>query len=88
MYINVQLIQLHFSLRKDIMNHRDINLISFFNNSIIFFIINIYSDEQQTALKYLKNIEVNIHNILIMTGALIMIGILLIPIIQYTVMFS
>ena len=50
------------------MNHRDINLISFFNNSIICFIINIYSDEQQLALKYLKDIEVNLNNVLIMIG--------------------
>ena len=27
--------------------------------------INIYSDEYQLALKYLKNTEVNIHNILV-----------------------
>ena len=44
----------------------DINLILFFNNSIIFFIINVYSDESQTALKYLKDIEVNSNNVLIM----------------------
>ena len=49
------------------MNYRDINLISFFNNDIICFIIKIYSDEQQTALKYLKNIETNLNNILIIT---------------------
>ena len=30
--------------------------------------LNIYSDSSHTALKYLKNIEVNIGNILIMTG--------------------
>ena len=57
-----------FLLRKDIMNYRDINLIYFFNNSIICFIINIYSDDQQNALKYLKDIEVNLSNILIMIG--------------------
>ena len=50
------------------MNHRDINLISFFNNSIICFIIKIYSDKQQTALKYLKNIKVNLNNVFVMTG--------------------
>ena len=49
------------------MNYRDINLISFFNNDIICFIIKIYSDEQQTALKYLKNIEGNLNNVLIFT---------------------
>jgi len=57
-----------FVLRKDILNHRDINCIFFFNNRFIFFIINIYPDKHQLALKYLKNTEVNIHNILIMTG--------------------
>ena len=47
------------------MNYRDINLIYFFDNSIICFIINIYSDKQHTALKYLKDIEINLNNILI-----------------------
>ena len=49
------------------MNHKNINLISFFKNNIICFIINIYSDEQQIPLKYLKDIETNINNILMMT---------------------
>ena len=49
------------------MNHRDINLISFFNCGFICFIINIYSNDEQNALKYLKYIEVNLSNILIMT---------------------
>jgi len=49
------------------MNHKDINLISFFNNGIICFIIDIYSDDQQNALKYLKDIEINLNNVLIMT---------------------
>ena len=31
------------------------------------FIINVYSDNQQSTLKYLKNIEVNLNNILIIT---------------------
>jgi len=30
--------------------------------------MNIYSDSSHSALKYLKNTEVNIHNLLIMTG--------------------
>ena len=57
-----------FLLRKNIMNYRNINLISFFNNSIICFIINIYSNDQQNALKYLKDIEINLSNVHIMTG--------------------
>ena len=30
--------------------------------------INIYSDNNHSALKYLKDTEANIHNVLIMTG--------------------
>ena len=30
--------------------------------------INIYSDTTQTALKYLKNIEANIHNVLVIAS--------------------
>jgi len=58
----------HFSLRKDIINYRDINLISFFNCEYTYFVLNIYSDDQQLALTYLKDMEVNLNNILIMTG--------------------
>jgi len=67
-YIHVRLIKLCFSLRKDIFNHWDINLISFFNHGIMCFIINVYSDDQQTILKYLKDTEVNLNDVLIMTG--------------------
>ena len=41
-------------LEKTIINYRNINPISFFNNKIIFFIINIYLDESQTVLRYLR----------------------------------
>ena len=34
----------------------------------IFWVMNIYSDSSHTALKYLKNAEVNISNLLIITG--------------------
>ena len=67
-YVNICLSPLCFLLRKDIINHRDINLISFFNDNTCLFILNIYSDSSHTALKYLKDTEVNIGNILIMTG--------------------
>jgi len=67
-YVNIHLSPLWFLLRKDIINHKDINLISFFNDNMYFFILNIYSDSSHTALKYLKDTEVNINNILIMTG--------------------
>ena len=57
-----------FDLRKNIFNHRDICCFSFFNNGDIFFMINVYSDNHQSALKYLKNTEVKIQNVLIMAG--------------------
>ena len=52
----------------DIINHRDISLISFFNNNICYYILNVYSDSSHTALKYLKDTEVNIDNVILMTG--------------------
>jgi len=32
------------------------------------FLINVYSDDHQSALKYLKNTEINLNNVLIITG--------------------
>jgi len=40
----------------------------FFNHSSIYFLINIYSDLSQSTLKYLKDTEVDMNNILILTG--------------------
>jgi len=57
-----------FSFHKDIINHKDILLVSFFNDNNIFWIMNVYSDSSHSALKYLKDTEVNILNLLIMTG--------------------
>ena len=67
-YINICLSSLWFLLHKDIFNHQDINLISFSNNNIRHYILNVYSDLYHLALKYLKDTEVNINNVLIMTG--------------------
>ena len=67
-YINIQISSLCFSLWNNILNHRDVSCIFFFNQGFIFFLINVYSDSSQSALKYLKNTETNIHNIIIMTG--------------------
>jgi len=67
-YINIRLLSLWFSLRKDIINHRIIILTFFFNNNSTFWIMNVYSDSSHTALKYLKDTEVNLSNLLIMTG--------------------
>jgi len=59
-YINIRLATLHFTLHKDIIDHRDILLISFFNNNDIFWLMKIYSDLSYSALKYLKDTEVYI----------------------------
>jgi len=68
-YINICLSSLWFTLRSDIINHTDILLISFTSNHSQYFILNIYSDSSpHLALKYLKDIEVNINNVLVMTG--------------------
>jgi len=67
-YINICLFPLRFFLRSDIINHSDILLMSFTNDHIQYFIMNIYSDSSHLALKYLKDIEVNIDNVLVMTG--------------------
>jgi len=66
-YINIRLSFFNFSLCKDIFNNRNISLILFFNNKSIFFLMNVYSDSSQSALKYLKDTEANINNVLIMT---------------------
>ena len=67
-YVNICLSSLCFLLRKDILNHRDISLISFLNNNICHYILNVYSDSSHSALKYLKDTEVNINNVILMTG--------------------
>ena len=67
-YINNHLTFLCFSLRTNITNHTDVLLLSFTSNHFQYFILNIYSDSAHMALKYLKDIEVNIDNILVMTG--------------------
>jgi len=68
MFINIRLASFHFSFHKDIIDHRDILLVSFFNKGVICWLMNIYSDLSHTAIKYLKNTEFNIRNLLIMTG--------------------
>ena len=60
-YINICLKSLHFLLHKDIFDHHDISIISFTNNDICHYILNIYSDSSHSALKYLKDTEVNLN---------------------------
>ena len=67
-YVNICLNSLRFLLCKDIFDHHDISIISFTNNNICHYILNIYSDSSHSALKYLKDTEVNINQVLIMAG--------------------
>ena len=64
-YMNIRISRLCFLLKKDILNYRDINLVSFFNCGCLYFFINIYSDDQQSTLKYLKDTKANLNNVLI-----------------------
>ena len=66
-FINIRLASFHFSFRKDIIDHRDILLASFFINSKLFWIMNVYSNSSHSAIKYLKDTEINICNLLVMT---------------------
>ena len=65
MYINICLSSLRFLLHKHIFDHRDVCLISFFNNCVCYYILNVYSDSSHLAL---KGTEVNINNVLLMIG--------------------
>ena len=67
-YVNIRLSSLRFLFRKDIFDHRDISIISFTNNSVCHYVLNIYSDSSHSALKYLKDTKVNINNVLLMMG--------------------
>lgn len=59
---------MRFTLYTDIIDHRDINILSFHNNQDINFIINVYSDSNQTAIKTLWDNIRDIGNMIIMTG--------------------
>ena len=67
-YINRRISRMRFSLRKDLINHRDINVIDFHNGQNVNFIINVYSDSNQTALQVLQNNTRNIGITVVMTG--------------------
>ena len=65
---NIRLLSLHFLLHKEkkfvIVKERNQQNISVVKDIFS----NIYSDSSQSALKYLKDIEVNIWNLLVITG--------------------
>ena len=67
MFINIRLSSFCFSFHKDVINHRDILLASFFNNGDIFWLMKIYSNSSHSVIKYLKDTEFNIQNLLVIT---------------------
>ena len=67
-FINIRLLSLCFSFCKDIINHRNILLLLFFNNGDIFYVMNVYSDSSHSAIKYLKDMDFQLRNLIIMIG--------------------
>jgi len=67
-YVNKHLARMRFALRLDIINHQDINILAFHNNRDTNYIINIYSDSNQTTLQALQKSMSNIDKIIILTG--------------------
>jgi len=58
--------RLHFALKRDIVDHRDIQLLSFFNRGRCQFLMNVYSDNLHTAVDFLAGEALNILNLLYM----------------------
>jgi len=67
-FIHSRLSRLYFALRRDIVDHRDIWLLFFFNRGWCQFLINIYSDDLHTAVDFLSNEAPNIPHLLYMGG--------------------
>jgi len=67
-YVNKRLSKLRFALHLDIINHQDISILAFHSDCNINFIINIYSNSNQTALHYLQQNIINLEDMIIMTG--------------------
>jgi len=59
---------MRFALYLDIVNHRNINVLSFHNKQDVNFMINVYSNSNQTAPQFLSQNIVNLNNTIIMTG--------------------
>ena len=59
---------MRFMLRLNIVNYWDINILAFHGNCNTNFMINIYSNSNQTTLHFLYQNAVNLVNTVIMTG--------------------
>ena len=65
-FIHSRLSRLRFALRRDIVDYRDIQLLSFFNRGRCQFLMNVYSDDLHTAVDFLSRKALNIPNLLYM----------------------
>jgi len=59
---------MRFALQLDIINHHNINILAFHNDWNIYYMINIYSDSNQTALQVLQQSMTNMDNTIILIG--------------------
>jgi len=67
-YVNKCLARMRFTLPLDIINHQDINVLVFHSDWDTNYMINIYSDSNQTALQVLWESMTNIDKTNILTG--------------------
>jgi len=67
-FIHSRLSRLHFSLKRNTVNHRDIQLLFFFNKNRCQFLMNVYSNSLHTTMDFLSNKALNIPNLLYIGG--------------------
>jgi len=66
-YVNKKLLKMRFTLKLDIINHWDVNVLAFHSGQYINYIINIYSDNNQSTLHALNQNIVNLNDTVVMT---------------------
>ena len=67
-FIHSRLSRLHFALKRNTVNHRDIQLLFFFNKNRCQFLMNVYSNSLHTTMDFLSNKALNIPNLLYIGG--------------------
>jgi len=67
-FIHTCLSRLRFALRRDVIDHRDILLLFFFDRNECHFLINMYSDDHHSAVKFMLDQVIDIPNLLYMGG--------------------
>jgi len=67
-FIHSRLSILCFALRRDIVDYRNIQLLSFFNRGRCQLLMNVYSDDLHTAVNFLSREALNISNLLYIGG--------------------